>query len=82
VNKVLPPEDLYAKTLETAKLIAEKGPLAVGYAKRVIGEGLDNVLSDGNALEIDAFAKCFESQDQREGMAAFIEKRPPQFRGI
>jgi enoyl-CoA hydratase len=81
VNKVFPADQLLAEATKTAQAIASKGPVAVAHAKRVIAEGLDNVLSDGNAIEVEAFAKCFSTDDQKEGMNAFVEKRPAAFRG-
>jgi len=82
VNRVCAPDQLLAETKKTAQLIGQKGPLAVSQAKRVIADGLDNLLADGNDLEIDAFAACFETGDQKEGMTAFLEKRPAAFTGM
>ena len=81
-NRVFPVDQLMAETKKTANLIAQKGPLAVSQAKRVTADGLDNLLADGNELEIEAFAKCFETADQKEGMGAFLEKRTPTFTGL
>lgn len=80
-NKVVAADQLLAEAKKTALVVAQRGPVAVQYAKRVIGEGLDNVLSDGNELEIEAFAACFRTEDRREGVGAFLEKRAPNFRG-
>jgi enoyl-CoA hydratase len=82
VNKVFPLEQLLAEARKTAALIATKAPLGVAQAKRVIAEGLDNVLRDGNELEQEAFMRLFESEDSREGIGAFVEKRPAKFRGV
>jgi enoyl-CoA hydratase len=82
VNKVFPPEQLLAEARKTAELIASKSPLGVQRAKRVIDEGLDNVLRDGNELEQEAFVQLIASEDRREGMSAFLEKRTPKFRGV
>ncbi len=81
-NRVFPSEQLLAETRKTALLIAQRGPTAVSHAKRAIADGLDNLLADGNDLEIAAFAACFETGDQREGMGAFLEKRAPTFTGL
>jgi enoyl-CoA hydratase len=81
VNKVFAGDQLLAEAKKTAQLIASKGPVAVAHAKRVIAEGLDNVLADGNQIEVEAFAKCFSTDDQKEGMTAFLEKRAAAFRG-
>lgn len=81
VNAVFDPEDLLAQATQTAEEIASKGPLAVAASKRVIRDGMDRPLPDANALERNAFGTCFETGDQREGMAAFLEKRSPSFEG-
>jgi enoyl-CoA hydratase len=79
VNKVFAGDQLLAEVKKTALLIAQKGPIAVAQAKRAIAEGLDVSLASGNALEIAAFGNCFGTDDQKEGMAAFLEKRPAKF---
>jgi enoyl-CoA hydratase len=80
-NKVVAPDQLMEEAKKTAQLIAQKGPFAVARAKRIIAEGLDGTLSAGNALEIAAFAACFDTSDQKEGMQAFLEKRAAAFTG-
>jgi enoyl-CoA hydratase len=82
VNRVLPAGELLEAAKKTALTIASKGPIGVRHAKRVIGEGLDNTLSDGNEIEVQAFAACFRSDDRREGISAFLEKRPANFKGV
>jgi enoyl-CoA hydratase len=77
---VFPIDALMPRTLEVATTIASKGPVAVRLAKRVMRAGLDAPLAAGNALEREAFATLFDSEDAREGMAAFVEKRKPAFR--
>jgi enoyl-CoA hydratase len=81
VNAVHPPEALLERVGALALTISQKGPLAVAAAKRVIRDGMDGSLPEGNALEIGAFEDLFGSADQREGMGAFIEKRAPVFKG-
>jgi enoyl-CoA hydratase len=81
VQKVLPPEALLPECLKLATLIATRGPLAVGAAKKAINQGFDNELIDGLSLEAHEFGLLFGSKDQVEGAKAFIEKRPPQFVG-
>jgi enoyl-CoA hydratase len=61
--------------------IAERGPLAVREAKRLIGLSLDGTLEAGIAAEIDASERVFNSEDMLEGARAFFEKRPPEYRG-
>lgn len=81
VLAVLPPGQLMAHCRSVALKIAGKGPLAVAQAKKVIAAGADLPLSAANALERQAFAALFGSEDQREGLKAFAEKRPAQFHG-
>lgn len=81
VNAVFPQKELFEKTMETARRIAAMGPLAIRAAKQVLRDGADRLLGDADALEIRAFAQCFATEDQREGMAAFLERRKPTYRG-
>jgi len=81
VNAVYPLEELLPAAREVAKKIATKGPLAIAQCKRVIGRGADLPLERASELEAQAFALLFGTSDQREGMKAFIEKRPAKFTG-
>ena len=81
VNRVFAHDELLPKTYETARTIAEMGPIAVAKCKRVIREGEMLPLAAANALEATAFARCFTSADQKEGMAAFLGKRAAVFKG-
>ena len=81
VSRVFPHDELLPKTYETARTIAEMGPIAVAKCKRVIREGEMLPLTAANALEAAAFARCFTSADQKEGMAAFLGKRAAVFKG-
>ncbi len=65
----------------TADRIATMGPLAVAAAKRVIRAGEDRPLEEATAIEAEEFARCFGTDDQAEGMAAFLAKRNPEFEG-
>lgn len=78
-NRLVPHEELMQVTLEIARKIGEKSPRAISVVKRVINAGLETNLQQGCQLEIEAFAGCFNTDDQREGMQAFLEKRKPQF---
>ena len=78
---VVAPEKLIEHCKAVAGKIAKKGPLAIGQAKRVIEAGADIELKAANSLEQQAFASLFSSEDQREGMKAFTEKRPAAFTG-
>lgn len=80
VLDVLPPEKLMAHCKDIAGKIATRGPLAVAKAKTVIAQGLDLDLPAGNELESQAFGALFATADQKEGMKAFLEKRPAVFK--
>jgi enoyl-CoA hydratase len=77
---VFPADELLGKVGAIAKKIASKGPLAIAQAKRVMRQG-DVSLSAGNELESQAFAMLFGTADQKEGMAAFVQKRSAAFSG-
>jgi enoyl-CoA hydratase len=81
VNAVVPHAELLAKVKATAEKIAAKGPLAIHQCKRVMYRGADVSLPVANELEAQSFAGLFGSQDQREGMKAFLEKRKAAFEG-
>lgn len=78
---VFPGAELLNHCRAVLSRIAKKGPLAVARAKRVIAQGADLPLAAGNQLEREAFADLFHSADRKEGMTAFLEKRPAVFRG-
>ncbi len=79
--EVLPAAELLAFAKGQAKKIAGKGPVAVAAAKRAIREGADADLRTGNELERQAFGALFGTEDAREGMRAFVEKRAAAFKG-
>ena len=81
VLDVLPADRLLAHAKEQARKIASKGPVAVAQAKRAIVTGADQDLAAANELERQAFSATFATEDAREGMRAFLEKRSPQFKG-
>ena len=80
-NHVHPASELRAKGLEMARLIAAKGPVAVRLVKQAVLRGGNLDLYTACALETDQFARSFGSQDRKEGMSAFLEKRPAKFQG-
>jgi enoyl-CoA hydratase len=79
--EVVPAAELLGFAIERAKRIAGRAPMAVERAKRVmeVGAGVD--LATGCTLEMQAFALLFATEDAREGMKAFLEKRPAAFKG-
>lgn len=81
VNEVFPPEQLVTKVTEIALAIAHNGMLAVASAKDSIVNGLHMPKEDGLRYESSLFATLFSTQDQKEGMQAFISKRKSEFKG-
>jgi enoyl-CoA hydratase/carnithine racemase len=81
VSRVLPPEELMPATLELARKIASGPPIAIRLAKRAIYRNAGSDLR--SALEFETFAQnaCFDTEDAREGIRAFVDKRAPVFRG-
>jgi enoyl-CoA hydratase len=81
VSEVVPDAEVEKRALEMAQQIAALAPLAVQQIKEVILAGQDASLETGLRLEAKAIQLMFSTHDQKEGMAAFIEKRKPQFLG-
>ena len=81
VNKVTSSEELLAEARKLALKIADKGQVAVRLAKEALGNGLEMDLDRAGRYEADLFGLCFATTDQKEGMAAFLEKRPAKFTG-
>lgn len=81
VNEVFAPEELLSKAKETAAVIASVGSLGVSYAKDAISNGLNMGKEDGFRYEASLFGVLFATDDQREGMKAFVEKRKAVFKG-
>jgi enoyl-CoA hydratase len=81
VNHVVAPDKLVEKGLELARMVAAKGPVAVKMAKHLVQRGQDLDLANANAMEADVFGFLCATGDKREGMAAFLAKRPAAFKG-
>lgn len=75
VNHVYPLEELMPAAKKLAATIAKNAPIAVRASKKAINDGLDAAMDDAIVIEEKLFGSCFESYDQKEGMAAFLEKR-------
>jgi enoyl-CoA hydratase len=80
VNRVVPADQLMDEAKKMAQKIISKAPLAVRYAKQAINEGMQVDLERGQLIELDLLSICFSTEDQKEGMQAFIEKRQPVFK--
>lgn len=81
IEEIVPDSELMAHTKAFAELLASKAPLAVEIAKAVIDKGAAGPLSAGLELELQGAGILFASEDRKEGMRAFLEKRTAQFSG-
>jgi enoyl-CoA hydratase len=81
VNKVVPIENYLEESLKLANEIASRPPIAVRLAKEAVNHAFNSFLFDGLTEERRAFYFLFSTRDQKEGMAAFIEKRKPEWSG-
>lgn len=75
VSAVYPQADLMEAAMKMANTIAANAPIAVRKTKQAVNEGLDLPMDEALALEAKLFGECFDSEDQTEGMSAFLEKR-------
>lgn len=80
-NKVVAAEELMNVAKVMAQKIMSRAPIAVQVCKSAVNEGLDVDLESGIAYEAEVFGLCFATDDQKEGMTAFVEKRKPNFIG-
>ena len=79
VNEVYAPEALMDAALEMARSFTKNAPIAVKYSKACIDRGMQMDIDDAIALENELFGMCYATADQKEGMTAFLEKRPAKF---
>jgi enoyl-CoA hydratase len=81
VNRVVPVAGYLDEALKLAEEIAARAPLAIRVAKKMINQAFERTLSDGLSEEKQQFYNLFATEDQREGMQAFVEKRKPEWKG-
>ena len=81
VEMIFPLEELREKTLEFAARIASKSPLTLKVAKQAVRAAWTTSIDDGVNYERDLFCLCFSSEDKEEGVAAFLAKRPAEWKG-
>ncbi|HKV45553.1 MAG TPA: enoyl-CoA hydratase-related protein [bacterium] len=81
VDRVFPAEELSAKTREYAEALTKSATMAVGLIKLTVTRGMELPLEGGLAYEREALFRTFASEDAAEGVNAFLEKRPPAFKG-
>jgi enoyl-CoA hydratase len=81
VNRVVPPERFLEEALELAGQVAGRAPLAARAAKKMINQAYELPLGEALEEERQTFYQLFSSEDQKEGMQAFIEKRPARWKG-
>ena len=81
VNRVVPVEGYQEEALKLAEEIAARAPVAVRAAKKMINQTFERTLADGLAVEKQEFYNLFATEDQKEGMQSFIEKRKPEWKG-
>ena len=79
VNKVVPQDQLMDACMKTAKEICANAKVAVQLAKSAVNRGINCDVITGIAYEDEVFGLCFATEDQKEGMAAFVEKREKHF---
>ena len=81
VNALCEPAELMPRALDTARAICRNAPISVRQIKKAIHQGLQTDLTSGLLLEVQAYERTIPSEDRREGIDAFNEKRPPVFKG-
>jgi enoyl-CoA hydratase/carnithine racemase len=81
VSEVVPDPEVEGRAIDLARQISALPPLAIQFAKEAVLAGMEAPLSSALALEVKLSQILFSSQDQKEGMSAFIEKRKPKFIG-
>ena len=78
VNAVYPVEELMDAAMKLAGKIAKNAPIAVRATKKAVNDGLQVDMDQAIVIEEKLFGSCFETEDQKNGMTAFLEKRKPE----
>lgn len=81
ISRVVPPEHYFEEALKVCHELCEKAPIALKLAKEAVAQAFETTLSHGIECEKKLFYMLFATDDQKEGMRAFVEKRPPVFAG-
>jgi enoyl-CoA hydratase len=81
VNRVVPKDKLMEESMALAQKLAAKPKVALNLIKSAVDQGMNTDLSSGLMLEMQAFILAFTSEDGREGISAFVEKRKPSYKG-
>ena len=81
VSQVIPHEKLASEVENIAQTMAGKAPIALRFIKEAVNKGLDLTLEQGLHLEADLYFLLHTTSDRTEGIKAFLEKRPPRFKG-
>ncbi|MBU8768953.1 enoyl-CoA hydratase/isomerase family protein [Cytobacillus oceanisediminis] len=81
INHIFSSETLTEETVQLAETIAANAPLSLKALKKAINKGTETDLATGLAFELEAYYRCANSEDRLEGIYAFNEKRPPQWKG-
>lgn len=81
VNSVVNTDETVNEAIKMAKTIAKQAPIAVKYAKEVMNKGFDLDIDQAIKLENDYFGKCFDTNDQKKGMRAFLNREKTEFEG-
>lgn len=82
INRVVPLDNLMDAAMEWAEALCRKAPLSLAAAKRLVNEAWNQDIDAGMRMEIEAWSEIYDTNDQTEGMQAFLEKRHPKFIGL